>query len=178
MKMRSLVSAVALLAISTSVSMAGEVRLFSWEAYFGADSIKKFEAESGNTVTYDVFDSNDMVETRVLAGNSGYDVVTPNLSPHLARQIPLKAWGELDKSKLPNISNLDPELTKTRSKPSCQTRQSTHGKWCLILLWLLSLKTVAFQFWMMLSRFWAVRLFTLGLIRIRMILQFWKKLWS
>ncbi len=110
MKMRSLVSAVALLALSASVTIAGEVRLFSWEAYFGADSIKKFEAESGNTVTYDVFDSNDMVETRVLAGNSGYDVVTPNLSPHLARQIPLKAWSELDKSKLSNIGNLDPEL--------------------------------------------------------------------
>jgi putrescine transport system substrate-binding protein len=110
MKMRSLFSAAALLALSTSISIAGEVRLFSWEAYFGADSIKKFEAESGNTVTYDVFDSNDMVETRVLAGNSGYDVVTPNLSPHLARQIPLKAWGVLDKSKLSNMGNLDPEL--------------------------------------------------------------------
>jgi putrescine transport system substrate-binding protein len=110
MKIKSLVSGLALLAAMATASLAGEVRLFSWEAYFGAGSIKKFEAETNNTVTYDVFDSNDTVETRILAGNSGYDVVTPNLSPHLARQIPLNAWGELDKAQLPNIGNLDPEL--------------------------------------------------------------------
>ncbi len=110
MNIRPLVSGAVFLALSATATLAGEVRLFSWEAYFGAESVKKFETETGNTVTYDVFDSNDMVETRVLAGNSGYDVVTPNLSPHLARQIPLKAWGELDKALLPNIGNLDPEL--------------------------------------------------------------------
>ncbi len=110
MKFKSLVSGMAILAAMTAAAMAGEVRLYSWEAYFGAASIKAFEAETKNTVTYDVFDSNDTVETKILAGNSGYDVVTPNLSPHLARQILLKAWGELDKSLLPNIRNLDPEL--------------------------------------------------------------------
>ncbi len=110
MKIILLVSGAAILAAMTTATIAGEVRLFSWEAYFGAASIKAFETEANNTVTYDVFDSNDTVETKILAGNSGYDVVTPNLSPHLARQIPLKAWGELDKALLPNIGNLDPEL--------------------------------------------------------------------
>ncbi len=110
MKIKSLVSSIALLAAMATVSLAGEVRLYSWEAYFGAASIKAFETETNNTVTYDVFDSNDTVETKILAGNSGYDVVTPNLSPHLARQIPLKAWGDLDKGLMPNIGNLDPEL--------------------------------------------------------------------
>ncbi len=110
MKIKSLVSGVALLAAMTTTSFAGEVRLYSWEAYFGAAAIKAFETESNNTVTYDVFDSNDTVETKILAGNSGYDVVTPNLSPHLARQIPLKAWGDLDKGLLPNLGNIDPEL--------------------------------------------------------------------
>ena len=110
MQIRSLVSSFAILAAMTTATLAGEVRLYSWEAYFGAASIKAFETETGNTVTYDVFDSNDTVETKILAGNSGYDVVTPNLSPHLARQIPLKAWGELDKGMLPNLANLDPEL--------------------------------------------------------------------
>jgi putrescine transport system substrate-binding protein len=110
MNWKSIASGLAMLAGVASMACAGEVRLFSWEAYFGAESIKKFQDESGNTVTYDVFDSNDTVETRILAGNSGYDVVTPNLSPHLARQIPLKAWGELDKSRLPNLANIDPAL--------------------------------------------------------------------
>ena len=91
MKITSFVSGAALLtamttatmttATMTTATMAGDVRLYSWEAYFGAASIKAFEAESNNSVTYDVFDSNDTVETKILAGNSGYDVVTPNLSP-------------------------------------------------------------------------------------------------
>jgi putrescine transport system substrate-binding protein len=110
MKFKSLVSGMAIFAAMTTATMAGDVRLYSWEAYFGAASIKAFEAESNNTLTYDVFDSNDTVETKILAGNSGYDVVTPNLSPHLARQIPLKAWGDLDKALLSNLSNIDPEL--------------------------------------------------------------------
>jgi putrescine transport system substrate-binding protein len=110
MSIKSLVSSLALLATMTGTAIASDVRLYSWEAYFGAESIKKFEAETSNKVTYDVFDSNDTVETKILAGNSGYDVVTPNLSPHLARQVPLKAWGELDKTLLPNLGNLDPEL--------------------------------------------------------------------
>lgn len=110
MKWLSTVSLCTFIALSTVNASAGEMRLYSWEAYFGADSIEKFQTETGNKVTYDVFDSNDVVETRILAGNSGYDVITPNLSPHLARQLPLGAWGELDKTQLANISNLDPAL--------------------------------------------------------------------
>jgi putrescine transport system substrate-binding protein len=110
MKWLSTASTCLFLTLSTASAEAGEMRLFSWEAYFGADSIKQYETETGNKVTYDVFDSNDVVETRILAGNSGYDVVTPNLSPHFARQLPLGAWGELDKSQLPNLSNIDPGL--------------------------------------------------------------------
>lgn len=110
MTLKSLLGGAALLAFGSLSATAGEVRLYSWEAYFCADSIKAFENESGNTVTYNVFDSNDTVETKILAGQSGYDVVTPNLSPHLARQLPLKAWAELDKAKLSNIGNMSPEL--------------------------------------------------------------------
>ena len=110
MILKSLLGGIALLALASATAQAGEVRLYSWEAYFGAESIKAFEKETGNTVTYDVFDSNDTVETKILAGNSDYDVVTPNLSPHLARQLPLNAWAELDKSKLANIGNIAPEL--------------------------------------------------------------------
>lgn len=110
MSIKSFVSGLALFIAMTSTSLAGELRLYSWEAYFGAETVKKFEKETSNAVTYDVFDSNDTVETKMLAGNSGYDLVTPNLSPHLARQIPLKIWSELDKSMLPNLGNIDPVL--------------------------------------------------------------------
>ena len=110
MTLKSLLGGIALFALASATAQAGDVRLYSWEAYFGAESIKAYEKETGNTVTYDVFVSNDTVETKILAGNSGYDVVTPNLSPHLARQLPLNAWAELDKSKLANIGNISPEL--------------------------------------------------------------------
>ena len=109
--------AASILALMTAGSAAAdELHLFSWEAYFGADSIAQFEKETGTTVVYDVFDSNDTVETRILAGDSGYDVVTPNLSPHLARQLPLGVWAKLDKSQLPNAVNMDPALMATLAK--------------------------------------------------------------
>ena len=117
------------IALSISTSVAGDLRLFSWEAYFGAGSIEAFEKESGDKVTYDVFDSNDVVETRILAGNSGFDVVTPNLSPHLARQLPLNAWAVLDKSKLPNLGNIDPELLATVGKADAGNAHAIPWMW-------------------------------------------------
>lgn len=116
-------------AVSLSAAAADEVRLFSWEAYFSADSITEFERETGHKVTYDVFDSNDMVETRILAGDSGYDVVTPNLVPHLARQLPLGIWAELDMAKLPNAVNIDPGLMATLAKVDPGNRHAMPWMW-------------------------------------------------
>lgn len=120
-------SVVALLAALPAA--ADEMRLFSWEAYFGADSIAQFETETGNTVVYDVFDSNDTVETRILAGDSGYDVVTPNLSPHLARQLPLGVWAELDMGQLPDAANMDPGLMATLAKVDPGNKHAMPWMW-------------------------------------------------
>ena len=57
-----------------------------------------------------MFDNNDIVETKLLTGKSGYDVVTPNLSPHFARQLAAKVWADLDPAKLTNIGNIDPGI--------------------------------------------------------------------
>jgi putrescine transport system substrate-binding protein len=62
-------------------------------------------------VTYDVFDSDEMVETKLLAGNSGYDVVVPTLN-FFGRQIQAGVFLPLDKSKIPNLANLDPAVMK------------------------------------------------------------------
>jgi putrescine transport system substrate-binding protein len=86
------------------------LHLYSWESYFGPGTIEKFEAETGIKVSYDMFDSNDMVETKILAGGSGYDLITINLSPHLRRELPIGVWAELDKSRLSNLGNLDPAV--------------------------------------------------------------------
>ena len=84
--------------------------LYSWESYFSAASIAAFEKETGIKVSYDLFDSNDMVETKMLTGKSGYDLVTVNLSPHFLRQLPVGVWAPLDRTRLSNLGNLDPSV--------------------------------------------------------------------
>ncbi len=90
---------------------AKEVNVYNWSDYIAEDTIPNFEKQSGIKVTYDVFDSNEVVETKLLAGSSGYDIVVPTLN-FLGRQIQAGVFMPLDKSKIPNYANLDPELMK------------------------------------------------------------------
>src|SRR5687768_18599090 len=91
---------------------AGEeqvVNVYNWSDYIDPAMLEKFTAETGIKVNYDVFDSNEVLETKLLAGNTGYDVVVPTAS-FLERQIVAGVFRPLDKSKLPNYANLDPEI--------------------------------------------------------------------
>ncbi len=92
--------------------LADEVRLYSWSDYMGSKAIPAFTSETGTKVVYDVFDSNDLAETKLLAGKSGYDIVTPNVSPHFQRQLAAGLWAPLDKSKLANLTNIDSGILK------------------------------------------------------------------
>ena len=85
------------------------LNVYNWSDYIAEDTIPNFEQSTGVEVTYDVFDSDEMVETKLLAGSSGYDVVVPSLS-FLGRQIQAGVFLPLDKSKLPNLKNLDPKM--------------------------------------------------------------------
>ncbi len=87
------------------------VNVYNWNDYVAEDTLPNFEKATGIKVTYDVFDSDEMVETKLLAGSSGYDVVVPSLS-FLGRQIQAGVFLPLDKSKIPNLKNVDPELLK------------------------------------------------------------------
>src|SRR5690606_11981654 len=80
--------------------------------YIAEDTIASFEKETGIKVTYDVFDSNEILETKLVTGNTGYDIVVPSLS-FLARQIQAGVFQPIDKSKLANYGNLDPKLMAT-----------------------------------------------------------------
>ncbi|MFC3612208.1 polyamine ABC transporter substrate-binding protein [Lutimaribacter marinistellae] len=93
------------LALAASVAAAQEVRVYNWSDYIDEDLLSKFEEETGLTLVYDVFDSNELLETKMLAGGSGYDVVVPS-GTFLQRQIQAGAFQKLDKSKLPNIENM------------------------------------------------------------------------
>jgi len=83
------------------------LHVYNWVDYIGPTTIADFEAKTGIKVFYDTYDSNEILETKMLTGRSGYDVVFPSGVP-LARQIGAGAIGRLDKSKLPNLVHLDP----------------------------------------------------------------------
>ena len=87
------------------------LNVYNWSDYIAENTIPGFEKKTGIKVVYDVFDSNEIVETKLLAGSSGYDIVVPTLN-FLGRQIQAGVFMPLDKSKIPNLANLDPEMMK------------------------------------------------------------------
>jgi putrescine transport system substrate-binding protein len=87
------------------------VNVYNWSDYIEESVIPEFEAETGIKVNYDVFDSNEVLETKLLAGSTGYDVVVPSAS-FLERQIKAGVFMPLDKSKIPNLVNADPVITE------------------------------------------------------------------
>ncbi|MEL6747678.1 MAG: extracellular solute-binding protein, partial [Pseudomonadota bacterium] len=106
-----LAGAAAALSVSGLASFAAEVRVYNWSDYIDESLLKKFEAETGIKVVYDVFDSNEVLETKLLAGSTGYDVVVPS-QDFLARQISAGVFQKLDKSKLTNKGNLWDEIER------------------------------------------------------------------
>lgn len=104
----------AVVALGATSALAEEVRVYNWSDYIDEALLEKFEAETGIELIYDVFDSNEVLETKMLAGGSGYDVVVPT-GDFLQRQITAGAFQELDFDKLPNSANLW-DLIKDRTE--------------------------------------------------------------
>lgn len=102
---KTLVTLTAAAALCAGAVSAQEVRVYNWSDYIDDDLLTRFEEETGIDLIYDVFDSNEVLETKMLAGSSGYDVVVPTGS-FLQRQIQAGAFQELDKSQLPNLDNM------------------------------------------------------------------------
>jgi len=85
------------------------LNVYNWSDYIDPAVIEAFEAETGIKVSYDVFDSNEVLETKLLTGKSGYDVVVPS-AYFLERQVQAGVFRKLDRAQLPNLGNLDPGL--------------------------------------------------------------------
>jgi len=85
------------------------LNVYNWSDYIDPAVIENFQKETGIAVSYDVFDSNEVLETKLLTGKSGYDVVVPS-AYFLERQIQAGVFRKLDKSKLPNLGHLDQGL--------------------------------------------------------------------
>ncbi|MEZ5446696.1 MAG: polyamine ABC transporter substrate-binding protein [Gammaproteobacteria bacterium] len=104
------------------------LNIYNWSDYIAEDTIPNFEKETGIKIRYDVFDSNEVLEAKMLAGKTGYDLVVPTAN-FLARQVQAGVFQKLDKSKLTNYGNLDPEMMKTLSKYDPDNAYSVPWMW-------------------------------------------------
>lgn len=126
MKYSGMTMAAALLA--AGAAGAEEVHVYNWSDYIDESLLAKFEEETGIDLTYDVFDSNEILETKLLAGGSGYDVVVPS-GIFLSRQIEAGAFQKLDKSKLPNLVNMWPAIQERTEKYDPGNEYSVNYMW-------------------------------------------------
>ena len=127
-----LLSTASLVAAAVTVPALAQdrvVNVYNWSDYIDASILEEFTAKTGIRVVYDVFDSNEILETKLLAGGSGYDVVVPTASPFLVRQIEAGAYQKLDKSKLPNLSNMWDMVSERTSSYDPGNEYSINYKW-------------------------------------------------
>lgn len=106
---RLIAATAAITSLACSAALAETVNVYNWSDYIAEDTIEKFTAATGIEVVYDVYDSNEVLEAKLLAGGSGYDVVVPT-SDFLQRQIEVGVYQKLDKSMLPNLTHMDAAL--------------------------------------------------------------------
>lgn len=98
-------------ATSEATSDGGQLNIYNWSDYIAEDTVANFEKETGIKVQYDVYDSNEMLEAKLMAGGTGYDLVHPS-GAFLGRQIVAGIYQPIDTSKIPNYKNLDPKIMK------------------------------------------------------------------
>src|SRR5882724_1751575 len=111
----SLIAALAALAAAPAFGQ-GQVNVYNWSDYIAEDQLKNFEKDTGIKVNYTTYDSNEILEAKLRAGRSGYDVVVPTASPFFVRQLAAGLYQPLDKTKLKNWKNLDPEILASLAK--------------------------------------------------------------
>jgi putrescine transport system substrate-binding protein len=126
----ALSAATAVAAVISWSSYAQErvVNVYNWSDYIDESVIEEFTKETGIKVVYDVFDSNEILETKLLAGGSGYDVVVPT-GNFLARQIQAGVFQNLDKAKLPNLVNMWDVVSERTAKYDPGNEYSINYMW-------------------------------------------------
>ena len=99
---------------ATTESSENVLNVYNWSDYIQPSVISDFEQEYGIHVNYDVFDSNEILETKLLTGHTNYDIVVPSAA-FLERQRQADIYQKLDKSQLPNLENVDPEVARAEA---------------------------------------------------------------
>ena len=107
---------------------AEEVRVYNWSDYIDQSVIDQFEESTGIKVIYDVFDSNEVLEGKLLAGSTGYDIVSPSIE-YLGRQVRADIHLELDKTAIPNFNNLDPIMMEMLSTMDPENKYAIPYLW-------------------------------------------------
>jgi len=106
-------AAIAVLSGLSVSAFAAELHIYNWSDYIAEDTVANFEKETGIKVSYDVYDSNEVLEAKLFAGRSGYDLIFPTARPFADRHIKAGIYHKLDKSLLSNYGNLDPVILKS-----------------------------------------------------------------
>ncbi|MFJ4142598.1 polyamine ABC transporter substrate-binding protein [Pseudomonas sp. NPDC089734] len=102
---------VPLMLVASMSQAAPTVKIYNWTDYFAPDTLKNFQKDTGIAATYDTYDSNDVLDEKLKARHSGYDVVVPS-SHYLAKQVQRGDLKKLDRNQLPNWRNLNPVLLR------------------------------------------------------------------
>tara|TARA_R110000824_G_scaffold366730_1_gene555486 strand:- start:95008 stop:96108 length:1101 start_codon:yes stop_codon:yes gene_type:complete len=105
------------------------LNIYNWSDYIAEDTVAKFEEQTGIKVNYDVYDGNETLEAKLMAGSSGYDLVVPTAFPFLDRQIKAGVYQEIDRSKIPNYKNLDPDLMKRMAAADPDNKYAVIWMW-------------------------------------------------
>jgi putrescine transport system substrate-binding protein len=108
MKKLSFICVIAM-AVSAPAFAGGSLNIYNWSDYIGEDTIANFEAETGIDVTYDMYDSNEVLDAKMMAGSSGYDLVVPT-ADFLVRGREAGVYQDMDLSRLANAGNQDPQI--------------------------------------------------------------------
>ncbi len=116
------------LCLSSLAAEQKTLHVYNWSDYIAPDTVANFEKETGIKVVYDVFDSNEVLEGKLMAGSTGFDLVVPSAS-FLERQLAAGVFQPLDKSKLPNWKNLDPEVLKLVAKHDPENKYAMPYLW-------------------------------------------------
>lgn len=113
---------------ASAMAQQGTLNVYNWSDYIDPQVLADFTKETGIKVQYDTFDANEVLETKLLAGKSGYDIVVPT-AYFLERQIKASVFLPLDKAKLPNLVNAWPEITQRLASYDPGNRFAVNYMW-------------------------------------------------
>lgn len=127
-KKLGLATALALTLSASAVAEEKVLNVYNWSDYINPETVAQFEQETGIKVNYDVYDSNEVLEAKLMSGGTGYDVVVPTGS-FLERQVQAGIYAEIDRSKLTNYGNLDAGLISKIERHDAGNKHNVPYAW-------------------------------------------------